>query len=522
MSNPILAIASCRVSSDEQLKNNSHNRQRDSVIAAAERLGVAIAENGWWSGSVSSKHGNNLNRKDIHEMLDFCDKNKNVKYLIVDEPDRFMRSSDEAIYITMQFKLKGVKVWYASDDSLNTDDMAAKLMKFMKYFVAEGSNEERQRKSIAGQTKALQDGRYTFVPKPGYKKGQRVGIHEVDPIKGRALRKVLLDVAYRRVTPSQGLIDLNKSDFMSEGHSLYKMDKFRKIATDSFYAGVVEINKQVQVRNEKGLHEPLISLDEHLMIVDIFLNKRKNQKGPRKNGNPLFPVSNKVICELCADANNGRYVGLELHNGKNTGKIYEKYRCRSCKRYISKDELHGSIEKQFSTKPMSEKGRNDVLDALDTVWNREAKQLLQNKSRIEHSIKATKATISNRALAAIDPSNSMIKDEILSEIEKNKQELIDHEKSLRELSITEASDRREFMEFAYDFIENMGSNFLDPTVVSSENRERCKQIVFPAGFWVNEDNKVYTPEISELYRLATIEKDTEVSDNSLMVRVKRL
>ena len=114
MSNPILAIASCRVSSDEQLKNNSLNRQRDSVIAAAERLGVAIAENGWWSGSVSSKHGNNLNRKDIHEMLDFCDKNKNVKYLIVDEPDRFMRSSDEAIYITMQFKLKGVKVWYAS------------------------------------------------------------------------------------------------------------------------------------------------------------------------------------------------------------------------------------------------------------------------------------------------------------------------------------------------------------------------------------------------------------------------
>lgn len=116
----------------------------------------------------------------------------------------------------------------------------------------------------------------------------------------------------------------------------------------------------------------------------------------------------------------------------------------------------------------------------------------------------------------------MIKDEILSEIEKNKQELVDYEKSLRDLSVTEASDKREFMEFAYDFIENMGSNFLDSTVVSSENRERCKQIVFPAGFWVNEDNKVYTPEISELYRLATIEKDAEASDNSHMVRVTRL
>lgn len=522
MSSPILAIANCRVSSDEQLKNNSLNRQRDSVIAAAERLGVRFAEKGWWSGSVSSKNGNNLNRKDIREMLEFCRKNTNVKYLIVDEPDRFMRSIDESMYIVMQFKMLGVKVWYASDDTLNTDDLTAKLMRFMKYFVAEGSNEERQRKSIAGQTKALQDGRYTFVPKPGYKKGMQAGIHEVDPTKGPALRKVLLDVAYRRVTPTQGLVELNRSVFMKDGHSLYKMDKFRKIATDPYYAGVIEINKQVQVRNEKGLHQPLITLSEHLMIADIFLNKRKNQKGPRKNGNPLFPVSNKVVCELCADAKNGRYVGLELHNGKNTGKIYEKYRCRSCKRYISKNELHESIEKQFSAKPMSEKGRDDVLNALDVVWKREAKQMLQNKVRIEHSLKATKATISSRALAAIDPANAMIKEEILSEIEKNKQELVNHEKSLRELSATEASDKREFMEFAYDFIENMGSHFLDSTVVSSENRERCKQIVFPAGFWVNEDNKVYTPKVSELYRLATIEKDTEVSENSHMVRVRRL
>ena len=149
MTNQILAIASCRVSSDEQLKNNSLNRQRDNVIAAANKLGVDFAEGGWWSGSVSSKRGSNLGRKDIREMLALCDKNKLIKYLIVDEPDRFMRSVDEAIYIEMEFKLRGVKVWYASDDTLNTEDMTAKLMKFMKYFVAEGSNEERQRKSMA-------------------------------------------------------------------------------------------------------------------------------------------------------------------------------------------------------------------------------------------------------------------------------------------------------------------------------------------------------------------------------------
>ncbi len=50
-----LAIVNCRVSSTEQLENNSLNRQRDAVLKAAENLGVKIPEDGWWSGSVSSK-----------------------------------------------------------------------------------------------------------------------------------------------------------------------------------------------------------------------------------------------------------------------------------------------------------------------------------------------------------------------------------------------------------------------------------------------------------------------------------
>jgi len=226
-----------------------------------------------------------------------------------------------------------VKVWYASDESLNTDDMTAKLMKFMKYFVAEGSNEERQRKSINGQTAALKEGRYTFNPKPGYHKvlGTKAGVHDIHPTRGPALKKVLIDISERRVTPTQGLIDLNKSDFMTDGHSLYKMDKFRKIATDPYYAGIIQINKQVQVRNENGLHEPLISLEQHEALVFIFNNKKKTQSGPRKNGNPDFPVSNIVYCDLCKDTKtNGKYVGYYHGNGKNPKLVYKKYRWRGC------------------------------------------------------------------------------------------------------------------------------------------------------------------------------------------------
>ena len=93
-----LAIATCRVSSDEQLENNSLKRQQDAVIKAATELGVTILEDDLWAGSISSKRGTNVNRKDLKAMIDRCKKDKRIKYLIVDEPDRFMRSIDEAIY----------------------------------------------------------------------------------------------------------------------------------------------------------------------------------------------------------------------------------------------------------------------------------------------------------------------------------------------------------------------------------------------------------------------------------------
>ena len=95
------AVALCRVSTDEQLKNNSLNRQNEAVRIIAECHNLEIIRT--WSGSVSSKSGRNLSRKDLNEMMDFCKKNKQVKYIVVDEPDRFMRSMDEGAWFFVEF-----------------------------------------------------------------------------------------------------------------------------------------------------------------------------------------------------------------------------------------------------------------------------------------------------------------------------------------------------------------------------------------------------------------------------------
>lgn len=521
MSNQVLAITTCRVSTPEQEENHSLDRQAEAVKKAAKDLGATIPDDGQWSGSVSSKVGKNVDRKDLREMIEYCKKHPRVRYLLVHEVDRFMRSVDELFYFEVRFREEvGVKIIYASQPQLNVEDHNAKLFKALEAFKGEASNVERISKSIAGQTDALKEGRYPFSPKPGYKHSYHKGIQEPHDTRGPALKEVLLDIYLKHLTPTDALKKLNQSAFMSGGHSLYKMDKFRKIVTDPFYAGVVEINKQVKFRNEHGLHEPLISLEQHYEILRIMDAKKKYQKGPRRNGNPAYPVSNLVTCDLCVGTSTiPRYVGFPHGNGKNPDLVYHKYRCRTCGRYILRDDLHPKIEQVFKNNPITDGGTKDFLEALDIVWRQRESQAKQDVSRLTQKIKNFNETIASEVIAAIDPSNISIKQEILSSIENRKLTVLELEGELSELLQKADSDKESFLKFAFDFIDNMGSRFL---AISTENRLRCKQVVFPAGFYLDANNKVYTPDISPIYRLATKKKDTEVSQKSLLVRVQRL
>lgn len=409
------AIALCRVSSLEQLKNNSLVTQRGNVLGAAEQLGVTIPSDGLWAGQVSSKKGVNYNRKDLVEMYKYCQKHPRVRYLIVQEVDRFMRSPEEQTfwYVKFWYELK-VRVWFADKPELNEDTHNASLFRFLEGWRAGGSNEERINKSISGHTTALKQGRWTFNPKPGYMKGRLNGIPEIHPIKGKALQEVLLDVCFERLAPPQALKKFNASAFMDDGHSPYKMDKFRKIATDPFYAGIVEMDKQVTVRNEGGLHDALITIEQHKKLTQIFEGRPKNQKGPRRNGNPSYPLSNLVTCESCVNNSSiPRYVGFKHGNGKSKTLVYHKYRCRACGRYLTRDELHPKVEKCFQDNPITPEGVSDLRNALDTVWKQQEAQAIQDSTRINGKIAAYKADISTRAVAAIDPANLAIREELL-------------------------------------------------------------------------------------------------------------
>ena len=70
------------------------------------------------------------------------------------------------------------------------------------------------------------------------------------------------------------------------------------------------------------------------------------------------------------------------------------------------------------------------------------------------------------------------------------------------------------MEFALERAEQMWRHFLQ---LPKDKLIQCKQLLIPAGFWVDENENVYTPEISVLYSLATNKKDLSELEKSFMV-----
>ena len=121
--------------------------------------------------------------------------------------------------------------------------------------------------------------------------------------------------------------------------------------------------------------------------------------------------------------------------------------------------------------------------------------------------------------AATDPDNISIKQNILTSIANKKADVELLERELSSLKSNIDTDKERFLRFALGFAQNMGSEFMK---IAPEHRLRCKQILFPAGFYLDENNKVYTPEISPIYGLATTKKSAEALDYSHLVRVRRL
>ena len=77
------------------------------------------------------------------------------------------------------------------------------------------------------------------------------------------------------------------------------------------------------------------------------------------------------------------------------------------------------------------------------------------------------------------------------------EQISDIKEQLESISTVE-KDFVEFVEFAISTVEGFRQKFWE---LDQEHQRWCKQLLFPEGFSVTREKKVYTPKISDFYRL---------------------
>ncbi|MBQ3353140.1 recombinase family protein [Candidatus Saccharibacteria bacterium] len=457
-----------------------------------------------WSGQASSKKGNNIKRKDLQEMLEYCKIHKDVKYLIVDEPDRFMRSFEEAGHYVIEFRKLGVEIIF-SDDSLNGDGSSAVMTRALKLALAEFDNLARINKAIKGHEVALREGRYTFQPPIGYMRDNttKAGVHKINPETGPVLQQALIAISDSRLTIKDAMIWYNENcpPIRDGKHTKMRMDKWTKYIANPYYAGIVEMDKQIKARNEKGLHEPLITMEQHEKILQALDNKRKLHKGPTKGGNKRFPLNQILLCEDCASKGNKffKFTGYDNKNGK-TDKIYSRYFCRGCNKALTRDEAHRQVENLFGRLDFTDTGRKAVAKALNSVWNKEEQSLKMQLSLYKQDLTELKEKKQKLLDQIVETNDQNLKEDLNNYLEKTRDNILKLGVKIEAAEKNLASGRNDFLDFALEYIDNMGKHFFE---LPLEEVGVCKNILFPSGFWVDSGKTVYTPEISPLYRERT-------------------
>lgn len=184
-----------------------------------------------------------------------------------------------------------------------------------------------------------------------------------------------------------------------------------------------------------------------------------------------------------------------------------------------RDELHSEVRELLSLLDFTAAGRRYLEDALNRVWKLEEESNIGQMSKLKNEISNIRR-INNELIDKLAiTDNPIVSQQIEERIEAKTKQIEEIESKIQTITDSQNENKQNFIDYALNFADNLGAHFfeLDPSLV-----KEFKLLLFPDGFFVNSDNKVYTTKISPFYRLREIKKSSEDDNLNLMVRVKRL
>ncbi len=489
-------IALCRVSTSKQrLEGSSLSAQEVRINKVAHELfNCDLIKT--WSLDISSRKGKNFKRKDLEEMLAYCKKNQRIKFLFVDEHDRYMRSVDEYYMWKGRFEYEaGVRLVIAAKPELALNPNSASMaIEFFGVWQGEVSNEERITKTTDKMQAKIVSGYFPGFPHTGYQTTAIKGLHEPLEPYWSLMQTAMQRILYNAYTLPQALKWLQSQGFAMRGQGRLQMDRFKCLLVDPYYAGITKMSTW-EVEGV-GLHKAMINREEHEQLKEIVSGVKK--KFIRNVHNPNFQMSSITECEECysLQRKDGKLVGYRHHNGKRleVRKYYERYICRSCNMGLKKDDIHQQMTTVLKPMKTSDLVRNELKQAMRIVWERRNADGGQLADRLNQKHTALVAEKDN--LVRSIGSNPSLAEDIAESVTKIKAEIKAVEKEIKEANNPD-DDFNAFLDFSLEYVDDLNANWWELT---PDRRERCKQLTFPGGIFVTKNKRVSTPLISAIYR----------------------
>ena len=268
----------------------------------------------------------------IQEMIKAIKKDKAVKYIIVNQADRFSRNAGQAINIINDLKAQGVTIVEASTGTDTSTPEGVMMMQF-KLSLAQWDNTNRTNKFVSGRKHCMESGVWCGKRPMGYNKdGKSINAQFTINETGKLIRK-----AFK--WKLQGVDNFRIMDRLSAMGLKLTKQQLHKILTNPFYAGKIR-SKFTNGEIVDGKHPAIISWVEFLQVQDILSGRTGVYKV--KAETPRFPLKRHIRCA---------YDGLPFTAYTVKKKNIDYYKCNKpgCKNNISAKKVHKLYEELLNT-----------------------------------------------------------------------------------------------------------------------------------------------------------------------------
>ena len=316
----------------------------------------------------------------IKEMISAVKKDKTVKYIIVNQTDRFSRNAGQAINILNDLQSIGVTVVVASTGN-DTSTRTGMLMMQFDVSLAQWDNGNRTDKFTSGRKHCIESGVWCGRRPLGYDKaGKSLGATYTINKTGELIRK-----AFK--LKLQGMDNFRIMEKLSSLGLDVSKQQMHKILTNPFYAGKLQSSF---TNNEiiDGNQPPIISWVDFLRVQDILSGRTGVYK--HQSETPRFPLKRHIKC-----AKDGTPMTAYTVKKKNI----DYYKCNKigCKNNISAKKLHNRYEDLLNSysiptilQDVFRRIVSDILMQEDKEQAQECSVLKKQKSELENKLKRCK------------------------------------------------------------------------------------------------------------------------------------